>query len=286
MSESFDIPPHLAKMCAGHPDRERWLAELPEAVAACRRRWSLELGKPYEFGICSRVFPARRADGTRAVLKMSMPHMEGADEGAALEFWNGNGTVRLIGADASRHALLLERCEPGTSLRAIPEPEQDVVLAGLLKRLWCVPAEPHPFRHLSVMIRHWNESTRRDEAKWPDRSLIETGLRMMEELARPAPTDVLLATDLHAGNILAAQREPWLAIDPKPFVGDRTYDAIQHLYNCKARFAADPFGVMRRVADLLEIDAERLRLWTFARTAGQPRDAWEPAGPVLRSIAP
>jgi len=152
--------------------------------------------------------------------------------------------------------------------------------------LWRVPQAPHPFRHLSAMIRHWNDSARRDEAKWPDRALVETGLKMMEELARPAPTDVLLATDLHAGNVLAAQREPWLAIDPKPFVGDRTYDAIQHLYNCDARFCADPFGVMRRVADLFEIDAERLRWWMFARSAGQPRDEWSPAGPVLKKLAP
>ena len=286
MAETFDIPPHLVKNCAGHPERERWLAELPETVDALRTRWRLDLGKPYEYGICSRVFPATRADGTRAVLKMSMPHMEGADEGAGLLFWNGDGAVRLIDADESRHALLLERCEPGTSLRSIPEPEQDVVVAGLLKRLWRVPPAGHPFRHLSAMIRHWSESTRRDEAKWPDRALVEMGLEMMEELARPAPTDVLLATDLHAGNVLAAQREPWLAIDPKPFIGDRTYDAIQHLYNCDARFCADPFGVLRRVADLFELDAERLRLWVFARSAGQPRDEWEPAGPTLLALAP
>jgi len=286
MTESFDIPPHLVKTCAGRPERERWLATLPKAVDEVRRRWRLELGMPYEFGICSRVFPATCADGTRAALKMAMPHMEGADEGAALCFWDGDGMVRLLDADESRHALLLERCEPGTSLRALPEPEQDVVVAGLLKRLWRLPAEPHPFRHLSVMIRHWSDASRSDEAKWPDRGLVETGLRMMEELSRPAPTDVLLATDLHAGNILAARREPWLAIDPKPFVGDRTYDAIQHLYNCKARVAADPFGVIRRVADLLEIDAERLRLWTFARSASEPRDVWEPAGPTLKALAP
>jgi streptomycin 6-kinase len=284
--DSLDIPSHLTKICAGHPEREHWLADLPNAVDEVRRRWRLELGKPYEYGVCSRVFPATLPDGARVALKMAMPHMEGADEAAALRFWNGDGMVRLIDADESRHALLLERCEPGSSLRALPEPEQDVVITGLLKRLWRAPADPHPFRHLSEMIRFWSDETRRDEAKWPDRGLIETGLKMMEELARPAATDVLLATDLHAGNVLAAQREAWLAIDPKPFVGDRTYDAIQHLYNCKARVRADPFGVIRCVADLLEIDAHRLRLWTFARSVSEPRDEWKPAGSVVRALAP
>jgi len=90
----------------------------------------------------------------------------------------------------------------------------------------------------------------------------------------PAATDVLLATDLHAGNILRSQREPWLAIDPKPFVGDRAYDPVQHLMNCEARLHADPIRLVCRVADLAEIDAERLRLWTFARAAADPRENW------------
>jgi streptomycin 6-kinase len=85
---------------------------------------------------------------------------------------------------------------------------------------------------------------------------------------------VLLATDLHAGNGLRAGREPWLAIDPKPFAGDRAYDVVQHLHNCEARLHRDPIGLVRRLADLCEIDAERLQLWTFARAAADPRADW------------
>lgn len=81
-------------------------------------------------------------------------------------------------------------------------------------------------------------------------------------------------TDLHAGNVLRAQREQWLVIDPKPFVGDPAYDATQHLLNCGARLRAHPQGVIRRVSDLLEVDHERVRLWTFARAAAEPRDEW------------
>jgi streptomycin 6-kinase len=86
---------------------------------------------------------------------------------------------------------------------------------------------------------------------------------------------VLLVTDLHAGNVLRAQREEWLAIDPKPFVGDRTYDATQHLLNCRGRLAVAPIATIRRFADLLEINDERVRLWTFARVAAEPRDDWD-----------
>ena len=86
---------------------------------------------------------------------------------------------------------------------------------------------------------------------------------------------MLLATDLHAGNVLRAQREPWLVIDPNPFVGDPTYDATQHLFNCAARLRADPDGMIRRFSGLLEVDPERVRLWTFARAAAESRDAWQ-----------
>lgn len=76
-----------------------------------------------------------------------------------------------------------------------------------------------------------------------------------------------LATDLHAGNVLAAQREPWLVIDPKPSMGDPACDATQDLLNCRARMLTDPKGVIRRFAGMAGLDYERVRLWTFARLA-------------------
>jgi streptomycin 6-kinase len=99
---------------------------------------------------------------------------------------------------------------------------------------------------------------------------------------------VLLGTDLHAGNVLRAQREPWLAIDPKPFAGDRAYDATQHLVNCKARLRADPERAVREFADLLELKHERIRLWLFARAAAEPREDWgiEEWMEMARIIAP
>ena len=97
---------------------------------------------------------------------------------------------------------------------------------------------------------------------------------MLEELPRSSSDEVLLTTDLHAGNVLRAQRERWLVIDPKPFVGDRAYDATQHLFNCKRRLLAAPDATIRRFADLLVVDHERVRLWMFARAAAEPRDTW------------
>ena len=286
---SLVIPDRLAATCRKAPEHAAWLSRVPDAVRALARRWSLSVGSPFDGPdvSCAWVAPVTRHDGTPAVLKLGMPHMEGADEIDALRFWAGNPTVDLLDADSGLHAMLLERCEPGTPLHAIPEPEQDRVIARLLRRLWRMPAAPHSFRPLSMMTAHWSAETERDMDRWPDAGLVREGLRLFEELARGAPTDVLLATDLHAGNVLRARREPWLVIDPKPFIGDAAYDATQHLFNCEARLRSEPEGTIRRFADLLHVDPERVWLWTFARAAAEPRDDWDEASLALaRMLAP
>jgi streptomycin 6-kinase len=92
-------------------------------------------------------------------------------------------------------------------------------------------------------------------------------MALLRELPRSADRNALLATDLHADNVLSSQREPWLVIDPKPFVGDPAFDAVQHMLNCDARLAADPAGLADRMARLLDVEAARVRLWLFARCA-------------------
>jgi streptomycin 6-kinase len=285
------IPERLAATCSGFPERMAWLAQLPDALHELERRWSLTVEAPFDQdeGSCAWVAPATRRDGSAAVLKLGMPHMEAEHEIDALRFWAGDPAVRLLDADVELNAMLLERCEPGTTLRTLPEPEQDVVIAQLLRRLWRPPSVPHPFRPLAEMTARWAAESLAQVEWWTDAGLVREGLRLLEELPRTAPTAVLLATDLHAGNVLRAQRMPWLVIDPKPFVGDPAYDATQHLFNCPERLQADPDGTIRRFAGLLGLDPERVRLWTFARAATDLRDHWEDNSLVqvlARTIAP
>lgn len=273
---ALTVPPRVAANCGKTPGRTAWLKRLPQTLSLVQRQWRLTTGGPFR-GVdvsCAWVGPAELADGTRAVLKLCMPHMEAEHEGPGLRFWDGDPTVRLLREDEEHGALLLERCQPGTPLRSIPESQQDRVIAELLRRLWRLPAEPHPFRPLSMMLDYWSRETLANIRKWPDVGMVLCGLKLFEELPRTAPRQALLATDLHAGNVLQSEREPWLAIDPKPFVGDPAYDATQHLLNCQERLQADPDGTIGRMADLLDLDPERLRLWTFARAAAEPRDDW------------
>jgi streptomycin 6-kinase len=283
----MEIPLRLRETCARNAVASAWLEKLPSAVAELARRWSLRVGPPLEGGTYAWVAPVERADGTFAVLKVALPHFEADHESDGLRFWNGAGAVHLLESDRALSALLVERCQPGTPLSARGRVEQDAVLAGLLLRLWRAPPA-QPFRPLAYMTERWSNAAVARRSSWDDVGLMNEGLRLFDELPQNASANVLLATDLHAGNVLAAGREPWLAIDPKPFVGDPAYDATQHLlFDSRPSLLAEPEEVIRSFADLLEISQERVRLWTFARAAlmsgTDPERRW--AGELARALA-
>lgn len=277
------LPRHLREACSTEPARKRWAARLPELVAAATERWRLVVGPPFEpGGSTAWVAPATGPDGA-CVLKVLYPHPEGAHEAEGLRVWNGHGAVRLLDTvvDASVPVLLLERCMPGTTLRARPETEQDAVVAELLRRLWVAPVDPGAFPTLQHMCDQWADRFESNEPPPIDVVLVRAGLELFRELPSTATNSALLCTDLHAGNVLAAEREPWLMIDPKPHVGDTTYDALQHMLNCPSRLHADPRGLCERMAELLHLDGERLRLWLFARCVVEA-----PGWPGLAELVP
>jgi len=287
------VPRHLAEEAArpGHDAMREWLATVPALVTEFERRWSLQVDEPFQpGGVAAWVAPARDRAGRDLVLKIGWPHFEALHEADALQAWNGQGAVRVYERATvdGTTALLIERCRPGTTLASQPQAEQDVVVAGLLARLWCAPAAGHPFRTLQFMCDAWADGYERKAARSAvtlDSGLARDGITLFRSLPATAERDVLLVTDLHAGNILQAEREPWLVIDPKPFTGDPTYDALQHILNCDDRLRADPVSLVRRMAGLLDLDAERLQLWLFARCV-QESPHWPGMADVARRVAP
>jgi streptomycin 6-kinase len=289
------IPEELAAAVEedDYAERFAWLEALPGLVVDLADRWRLELGEPYvPGGQCAWVAPARSSTGEELVLKVGWRHREAEHEADALRFWDGDGAVRCFAAESleDTSALLLERCVPGVQLAvSLPEPEQDEVIARLLRRLRARPLEGgHPFSTLQEMCDQWAESVEQAMALAPpgvDAGLAREGAMMLRELARTADRSVLLCTDLHAGNVLSAEREPWLAIDPKSFVGDPAYDPVQHMLNCDGRLASDPAGLARRMAELCDLDPERVSLWLFARCAQESPDYPPLADPARRLAA-
>lgn len=283
---SFPVPERLVDGAEGD-GRQGWLARLPVVVRDLADRWVLEVGEPYlPGGSTAWVAPARMSNGGDVVVKVAWRHTEAEHEALGLRAWAGDGAVKLyaaatVGPDTV--ALLLERCVPGTSLGSRPEDEQDIVIAGLLRRLWRAPPPGHRFRPLQAMCDSWADEFEDRARGVPvrlDPGVVREGVALFRSLPATAERTVLLCTDLHAENVLAAEREPWLVIDPKPYVGDPTFDVLQHLLNCEERLHADPRGLARRTADLLDLDPERLVLWLLARCVVGCLD-W----PVLAEVA-
>jgi streptomycin 6-kinase len=283
------IPRYLAESIETQTDGDRrpWLAALPAMVTELTQRWSLSVAEPFEpGGTASWVAPARTAAGEDVVLKVAWRHHEADHEADGLATWAGEGAVQLLAQHETgdTYAYLLERAVPGTSLRdAVAEPEQDEVVAGLLRRLWIKPPPGHPFRPLQQMCDDWADAFEARAllgAHTLDPGLARAGVAMWRLLPGEATRQVLLATDLHAMNVLAAQREPWLVVDPKPYLGDPHYDPLQHMFNCEQRLLEDPVGFAHRMADLLDLDADRLLRWLFARCVVE-QEWW----PTLRDLA-
>jgi len=288
---AFTVPRYLAETARCDQGLREWITALPSTVADLAGRWSLRVGEPFQpGGQCSWTAPVTGPAGTRLVLKVGyrFPGGDERDEAAGLRVWAGNGAVRLQ-ADAESelaYALLIERCLPGTPLgQVLPGPEQDLVVAALLRRLWAQPYPAYPFRPLAQMCAAWAREFERDYAAAApadriDPGLARAGIALFRELPETAERRVLLCTDLHADNILAAQRAPWLVIDPKPYVGDPAYDVLQHMLNCEDRLAADPAGLAARMAGLAGVEAARVRHWLFARSVQE-----SVGSPLMRQVA-
>ena len=284
------MPRSLAE-AAEHDDRQGWMSMLPGLVRDLGVEWSLTLGEPFQpGGETAWVAPVEGPSGEPLVLKVVWRHPEAEHEADGLAVWAGHGAVRLYASKRfdDTVALLLERCTPGTELRSLPDPEQDVIIAGLLRRLWIQPGPGHPFRPLGHLCDHWADEFNEEFAGRYlelDPGLGRAAIALLRELPTTAQSEVLLCTDLHAGNVLSAEREPWLAIDPKPYVGDPTFDSLQHMLNCERRLRADPRGLAATMAELLDLERERLLLWLFARSV-QGSLSWPFLAEVARAIAP
>jgi streptomycin 6-kinase len=203
-----------------------------------------------------------------AVLKIQFPDRESGHEADALRLWDGDGAVRLLAHDQERHALLLERCTPGTPLSEVGPDEALDVLTGLLPRLW-KPAGT-AFRPLadeaawwvSYLPDEWEQAVRPFE-----RSLLEAALDALTTLAPTQGEQVLVHQDLHAGNVLRAEREPWLVIDPKPLAGEREFGIAALVRGGELGHSErDVLHRLDRLTSELGLDRVRARGWALGQT--------------------
>ena len=268
------VPPGL-EWLRDSREGSAWLERLPLLLRECGEQWSLRLGDAYPSASTSLVVPATLPDGGGAVLKVQFPDRESEFEAAALARWDGDGAVRMLAHDVARHALLLERCDPGTPLSQLEQDDALDVIVSLLPRLW-KPVRG-PFRSLVDEAAWWAGYL---PAKWEgsghpfERGLLDAVLDALELLPRSQGEQVLVNQDLHADNVLRARREPWLVIDPKPLAGEREFGVASVIRGDE--LGEGPTNARHRLNRLtaeLGLDRDRTRAWAMAQTL-----AWATGG--------
>jgi streptomycin 6-kinase len=266
----IEIPPTFAAYVDRGEDFAEWLHGLPSLVASVVEEWGLTYDGPPTHGFCALVVPVRTTSGRPAVLKLSWPHEEEEHEHLMLQALHGDGMVELYRADPRRHVMLLERLHTD-DLTSVGDAEACEVTAGLYARLHR-PALPQ-LRTLTSYVDRWNDQLALLPRNAPvPRRLVEQALSLGRSFVDdPASVGTMIHGDLHYLNVLAADREPWLVIDPKPMSGDPHYEVAPLLWNRWDEVLATGSvrdAVRRRfftVVDVAGLDEDRARDWVVVR---------------------
>lgn len=252
----------------------RWLDHLPFLLAELAQRWALTVLPPFQGLTYNYVAPAVRADGSGVVLKVGVPNPELLTEMQALRLYEGRGIAQLLEADPERGSLLLERLQPGTPLASLSDDSAATSIAAqVMRQLW----RPLPAGHPFPTVAKWAAGLQRlrerfDGGTGPLPALwVARAEGLFAELIDSMDEPVLLHGDLHHHNILAAQRQPWLALDPKGVAGEPAYEVGALLRNPMLGIldAPDVRAIMARrvdqLAEALGLDRKRLVGWGVAQ---------------------
>ncbi|MEV0018676.1 aminoglycoside phosphotransferase family protein [Streptomyces tendae] len=301
---AFEPPRRLVRALGETaPDGDDWLAKLPEVAerAVARRELAVERVQ-VPGGRSSLVVLVRTAEGVPAVLKLAPRRARPESERAALAHWGGRGAVQLrdvgagaVGAGAGaaegtdEGVLLLERLHPDVSVRSLPEAKALLEAAGTLRRLWVEPPASHPFETVAERTGRQAEAMRAGAAADAEIApLVDAALAARAELLAEPPERRLLHGTFRQSKVLAGDRMPWLAVGPDPVVGESAFDLARLVRDRVEDLIAQPSGAsttrrrIKRLAESLEVDQERLRGWTLfravesgvrARRVGREQDA-------------
>jgi streptomycin 6-kinase len=244
-----------------------WLEHLPRTIRHLEQLWNICVDKHFSNLSYNFVAPAFRHDGTPVVLKLGFPHKR-TPEANALKAYAGDGSVRLLEHESKVEALLLERLEPGESLPHFTNNEANTrITATLLQRLWRDVPNPEDFRSLDSWTRELHQAHDKYKGNQSFRyfPLLDKAVHLYQELR--TGEHVLLHADLHHDNILTAQREPYLAIDPKGIVGEKGFDV--------GTFLVNPIELLLTLPDVKKIHRERVAIFSeMLSMTEQEVEAW------------
>ncbi|MFF3710522.1 aminoglycoside phosphotransferase family protein [Streptomyces phaeochromogenes] len=286
---AFEPPRRLVKALGeAAPSGDDWLEKLPEAAqqAVALRELTVERVQ-VPGGRSSLVVLVRLPDGTPAVLKLAPGRARPESERAALAHWDGLGAVRLLEPAGAEGVLLLERLHPDVSVRSLAEAKSMLEAAGALRRLWVEPPAGPVFETVAERTGRQAEAMRAG-ADAEAAPLVDAALAVRDELLASPPESRLLHGTFRQSKVLAGERSPWLAVGPDPVVGECAFDLARLVRDRVEDLIASPSGSattrrrVKRLAESLDLDQERVRGWTLfravesgvrARRVGRSQDA-------------
>ncbi|OSC71298.1 kinase [Streptomyces sp. 4F] len=290
---AFEPPRRLVRALGETaPDGDDWLEKLPAAAERAVELRELTVERvQVPGGRSSLVVLVRRSDGTPAVLKLAPRRARPESERAALAHWNGLGAVQLLDEpDGTEGVLLLERLHPDVSVRSLPESKALLEAAGTLRRLWVEPPAGHPFETVAERTGRQAEAMRAGAVTDPEVApLVDAAVAVRGELLAGAPEERLLHGTFRQSKVLAGDRMPWLAVGPDPVVGESAFDLARLVRDRVEDLVAQPSGAsttrrrIKRLAESLEVDQERLRGWTLFRARTPDSTARNSVHPRSRS---
>jgi len=286
----------------GH-EGEQWLHFLPSTLEVISQRWSLTLLPAFGNLSYNYVAPVIKTDGSEAVLKFGVPNVELVTEIEALRLMDGKGVVQLLESDHELGAMLLERLKPGQPVYELVDDEaMTSIAAQVMPKLWRSVPEEGPF----PMVSDWAKGFQRLRDRFDGGTgpfpvdLVQIAENLFHDLLGSMSDPILLHGDLHHWNILSAEREPWLAIDPKGVIGEPAYEVgawLRNPFPHILRFDNLQGVIARRIdqfSEVLGFDKKRLRGWGFAQAVlagwwsyeedGEDWDVWIELARVLAEL--
>ena len=277
MSRKFieDLPRKFTETILGafREDGRRWMESLPRIIEEIEENWRVKLAAPFQNLSYHYVAPCFFEDKREAVVKIGFPGevKNIGNERKMLEYLDGNSVNRLYDFDERRFAFLLERLTPGENLKSVcaGNPQEAVAIAiETMRKFWQPPPAGHDFESLET----WFDGFKRAENTGFEQEYMAKARNFFERLNSPPAEKMLLHGDFHHENILSAQRQPFLAIDPKGIVGHKAYDITVFLLNHANWLKTEPDfrdnlnSAIEHFAAAFEIATVDLRRWCFAHS--------------------
>ncbi len=250
-----------------------WLKDLPQIIEELSANWSLKVEQSFPNLSYNYVAPCVCADGSRAVLKIGLPEEDDSvitGEANFLKFLDGNGAVKLLRFEATSRALLLERLIPGNNLAELCQKDDEQATAIAVEIMRKICRHP-PSNHDFPLLENWmNGLKTASQVKFAPR-LVAKAESYFKELSENSKQHLLLHGDLHHENILFAERQSFLAIDPKGVIGDIGYE-IAVFMNNQRRLMWSRQDLRQILARRIEqfsqsfaIEPFKLRKWAFVQ---------------------